>query len=42
MYRETITPLAYSDYSKHVVNAKIPPEQKIACKYYEQQSKYII
>jgi hypothetical protein len=35
MYRETITPLAYSDYSKNVVNAKIPPSaKKIACKYY--------
>jgi hypothetical protein len=34
MYRETITPLAYSDYSKNVVNAKIPPwSKKIACKY---------
>jgi hypothetical protein len=31
MYRETITPLAYSDYSKNVVNAKIPPSEN-ACK----------
>jgi hypothetical protein len=28
MYRETITPLAYSDYSKNVVNAKFLRSKK--------------